>query len=50
MFQVSVSSKGHVWAVDSNDKIWMRKGACNATALGEGTVIVFSTLWYALFL
>ena len=35
MRQVSVSRLGHVWATDANDKIWMRKGACNATALGE---------------
>ncbi len=33
-FQVSVSSKGHVWAVDMENKIWWRKGADNNTALG----------------
>ncbi len=35
MRQVSVSRLGHVWAVDANDKIWMRKGAANSTVLGQ---------------
>eukprot|EP00096_Caligus_rogercresseyi_P009950 TRINITY_DN3493_c0_g1_i2.p1 TRINITY_DN3493_c0_g1~~TRINITY_DN3493_c0_g1_i2.p1 ORF type:complete len:659 (-),score=140.46 TRINITY_DN3493_c0_g1_i2:136-2112(-) len=33
---VSVSNKGHVWAVDDKDKIWYRKGACNENILGSG--------------
>ena len=34
MRMVSVSNKGHVWAVDNTEKIWLRKGASNETVLG----------------
>ncbi|XP_071746135.1 uncharacterized protein [Lepeophtheirus salmonis] len=36
MKHVSVSNKGHVWAVDDKDKIWYRKGACIENVLGSG--------------
>ncbi len=35
MRHVSVSNEGHVWACDAKERIWYRKGATNAFALGN---------------
>ena len=33
---ISVSGRGHVWAVDMTDRVWWRKGAKAESALGSG--------------
>ena len=33
---ITVSGKGHVWAVDMTDRIWWRKGAKTQSATGSG--------------
>lgn len=43
-FQISVSSEGHVWAIDEKEKIWYRKGANNQFALGTGWKMVSGNL------
>ena len=35
LVQVSVSNNGHVWGIDTREKIWYRKGANNQTILGS---------------
>lgn len=44
MKHTSVSSNGHVWAVDNKEKIWYRKGACTATILGTNWKSVSGSL------
>lgn len=44
MKHISVSSEGHVWAIDEKEKIWYRKGANNQFALGTGWKMVSGNL------
>jgi len=41
---ISVSSNGHVWAVDTTDRIWWRKGAKTQSATGSGWKCIAGSL------
>ena len=41
---LSVSGKGHVWAVDVTDRIWWRKGSKKESATGSGWKCIAGTL------
>ena len=41
---LSVSGKGHVWAVDVTDRIWWRKGSKRESPTGSGWKCIAGTL------
>ena len=44
LFQVTCSAKNHVWAIDTKDKIWYRKGASKEAPLGNNWKSVSGSL------
>lgn len=41
---ISVSSRGHVWAVDMTDRVWWRKGAKTESSTGSGWKCIAGSL------
>ena len=41
---LSVSSRGHVWAVDLTDRVWWRKGAKTESPTGSGWKCIAGSL------